>query len=93
MKLAQQLIDTLAGEWDPREYKDTYTDVLKRVIEAKVGGKAVKLAELPRPARVTNLMDALKKSLAGGERRRELTRAAGRRPAARASRARRRAAA
>jgi len=39
MKLARQLVDTLAGEWDPSEYRDTYTDALRKTIEAKVDGK------------------------------------------------------
>src|SRR5262249_2676960 len=30
MKLAHQLIDTLTSKWQPTEFKDTYTDVLKQ---------------------------------------------------------------
>ena len=89
MKLVHQLIDTLAGDWDPREYEDTYTDVLRRLIQAKIKGKEIKAPELPEPARVTDLMEALKQSIAKRGRRGELVGVEGRRGA----RGRRRAAA
>lgn len=63
MKLARQLIETLAGEWDPTEYRDTYSEALRQVIEAKVEGKEPAAPELPAPPRVTDLMEALKRSL------------------------------
>ena len=63
MKLARQLVDTLSGEWDPADYRDTYSEALRRVIEAKVKGKEPSPTELPAPARVTDLMEALKRSL------------------------------
>ena len=63
MKLARQLLDTLSGAWDPREYKDTYTDALREVIEAKIEGKSIVTPEMPRRARVLNLMQALERSL------------------------------
>jgi DNA end-binding protein Ku len=33
MALARQLIDTLAGDFKPEQYRDTYTDALRRAIE------------------------------------------------------------
>ena len=77
MKLARHLVDTLSGDWDPRDYRDTYSDALRKVIRAKVEGKEPAAAELPKPARVTNLMDALRRSLE--KRPRKLARATGRR--------------
>jgi DNA end-binding protein Ku len=90
MKLARQLLDTLSGDWDPREYKDTYTEVLQRVIEAKVEGKAIVTPEMPKRPRVVNLMQALERSL----RERPLAKAPSRRVPAqrRARKARRKAA-
>jgi len=75
MKLARQLVGTLSGEWDPSEYRDTYTDALRTMIEAKVEGKETTAPELPEPARVTDLMEALKRSLE--KRPRRLANAAG----------------
>jgi DNA end-binding protein Ku len=79
MKLARQLMDTLTDEWDPKEFKDTYTDVLRQVIEAKVEGKAVVTPETPKRPRVANLMQALQRSLS----ERPLAKASGRPPARR----------
>jgi DNA end-binding protein Ku len=75
MKLARQLMDTLSDEWDPKKFRDTYTEVLRRIIEAKVEGKEIVTPETPKRPRVANLMEALQKSL--GERR--LAKAEGRR--------------
>ena len=77
MKLARHLVETLSGEWDPGEYRDTYTEVLRKMVEAKAEGKETTAPELPEPARVTDLMEALKRSLE--KRPRRLARAAGRR--------------
>lgn len=77
MKLARHLVDTLSGEWDPSEYRDTYTEALRKMVEAKAKGKETTAPEVPAPARVTDLMEALKRSLEKGPGR--LARAAGRR--------------
>ena len=77
MQLALRLIDTLASEFDPRRYKDTYRDVLLKVIEAKVKGDEIELPEPPRRRPVGDLMKALQQSL--GDRKGP-ARAAGRRP-------------
>jgi DNA end-binding protein Ku len=77
MKLARHLVDTLSGEWDPSEYRDTYTEALRKMVEAKAKGKETTAPEMPAPARVTDLMEALKRSLERGPGR--LAKAAGRR--------------
>ncbi len=64
MQLARQLIDTLAGEWKPEQYRDTYTEVLRQAIEQKLEGKEITTpAPQARPA-VQDLMEALRRSLA-----------------------------
>jgi DNA end-binding protein Ku len=63
MKLARQLMDTLSDDWNPKDFRDTYTEVLRQVIEAKIEGKEIVAPEVPRPARVTNLTEALRRSL------------------------------
>jgi DNA end-binding protein Ku len=79
MKLARQLMDNLTDEWDPKQYKDTYTDVLREIIEAKVKGQEIVTPEMPKRPRVANIMKALEASLK--ERLRELAKAPGRRQA------------
>ena len=83
MKLARQLIETLGDTWDPKAFRDTYTEVLSQIIEAKAKGKAVATPELPKRPKVVNLMQALEQSL----QRRSVTKVEGRR-AARPRRAR-----
>jgi DNA end-binding protein Ku len=77
MKLARHLVDTLSGDWDPSEYRDTYTEALRKMVEAKAEGKETTAPELPAPARVTDLMEALRRSLE--KRPRQLAKAASRR--------------
>jgi DNA end-binding protein Ku len=78
MALALRLIETLAADFDPRRYKDTYREVLLKIIEAKVKGQDVELPAPGRPRRVGNLMKALEASL---RKRKEPARAQGRRQA------------
>ena len=47
LKLASQIIGSLATEWDPTRYHDTYTEELKRLIEAKAKGKEIVAPEEP----------------------------------------------
>src|SRR5450759_1372159 len=41
LKLAMTLIDSLAAEFDPAKFKDSYRENLMAMIQAKVGGKQV----------------------------------------------------
>jgi len=64
LALADQLIESLAAPWDPSDYKDTYTDALKAMIEQKARGKPIEAPEAPkRAARVVDLARALEESL------------------------------
>jgi DNA end-binding protein Ku len=66
MKMAIQLVESLAGKWEPEKYKDEYRENLMRVIEAKMKGKAPSLKGEPAgPGRadVVDLMERLRKSL------------------------------
>lgn len=67
MDLAHRLIDTLADKWKPEEFRDTYTEVLRKAIEAKVEGKELEVPTEERPRPVANLMRALEQSLARKE--------------------------
>ena len=62
--LARQVIDSLAGEFDPAELTSEYRQNLRQMLEAKLDGQ-----EIPRPERVeeetpvVDLMEALKRSV------------------------------
>jgi DNA end-binding protein Ku len=62
-KMAVQLIEGMAMEFEPQEYKDDYREALLKVIEAKVEGAPPPEAAAPREEKVIDLMEALKRSL------------------------------
>jgi DNA end-binding protein Ku len=63
LDLALQLVDTLASDWKPEKYHDTYREVLRKVIEQKVEGKEVAVPPPSKPPKVIDLMEALRASL------------------------------
>jgi DNA end-binding protein Ku len=74
MKLAVQIIDSLAGDWKPEQYHDTYAEELRRRIKAKDQGKEIVEEAAPEPtADVVDLMEALEASVqkakGGGKKR------------------------
>lgn len=64
VKLAQQLVESLAGEFEPKKYHDEYQGRIKALIEDKLQGRQVATPPQQRLAPVIDLMEALKKSLA-----------------------------
>ncbi len=65
LKVAHQLIEALASDWDPEKYHDSFQDNVKKLIETKLEGGEVKEVEKPKNlAPVVDLMAALKQSLA-----------------------------
>jgi DNA end-binding protein Ku len=63
MKLARQVIGTFEGPLNLTDYTDEYREGLQRIIDAKIAGQETVTPEVEAPARVVNLMEALKKSL------------------------------
>src|SRR3954447_1423900 len=63
--MAQQLIESLSGEFEPDKYKDQYREQVLQLIERKAAGEEITAApEAPAPAKVPDLMAALEASLA-----------------------------
>ena len=72
IKIAHQLIDALAADWDPEKYHDDFQENLKKLIETKLEGGTVTEVEKPKKlAPVVDLMSALKQSLAEMEGRKK----------------------
>lgn len=68
VKMALALINQLTGPFAPEDFHDTYTEGLREMIEEKAKGKPVQSrGQKPRPAKVNDLMAALKASLAENE--------------------------
>jgi len=63
--IAVQLVEHLAGEWDPAKYKDEYRENIMDVIDAKLKGEKIEVpAERPqRAGNVVDLMARLQQSL------------------------------
>jgi DNA end-binding protein Ku len=68
MKMAEALIDLLRDDFKPDEYKDEYREALQQVIDAKLEGTEVEAPKAARPAKVTDLMSALKASVAAAKK-------------------------
>ena len=68
VKVANQLIEALADDFDPKKYHDTFQENLKKLIQAKLEGGTIAEVEKPKKlAPVVDLMSALKQSLADME--------------------------
>ena len=65
LQMAVSLVESLASDWNPEKYTDDYSENLMRVIKAKMKGKKADLVaeELPRDAKVIDLMERLRQSL------------------------------
>lgn len=62
--MALSLIDQLSAHFKPEQYKDTYAQDLKAIIEEKAEGKKPKTkGKAPQPTEVRDLMAALRASL------------------------------
>ncbi len=92
LALAQTLIDSLSGAWEPGKYKDDYRENLMRLIRAKMKGRKAHLAaEVPeRESNVVDLMERLRRSLAESGKAARRARSASRTAATRKKRSRKR---
>lgn len=67
VELAAHILDTKAGHFDPKNFKDEYEMALKALIKNKAAGKPIKAPErAEKPDNVISLMDALQRSLKAG---------------------------
>src|SRR5829696_4968851 len=70
VNLASELIERNSGPFNPKRFKDTYAEELRKLVEKKAKGQKIEISksEKSEPSNVVNLMDALKKSLKGEEK-------------------------
>ncbi len=85
VKLARQVISTFESDLDLKNYKDDYQAELRRIIDAKIAGEEVVATEEEVPAKVVNLMEALRKSLSTVSEGKKKTAKADLKPAAKAA--------
>jgi DNA end-binding protein Ku len=76
-KMAGQLIASMTGKWNPSDYRDTYTDRVNELIDAKKQGAEVRLAEeAPAATEVSDLMEVLRRSVEAARKSRTTTKKA-----------------
>jgi len=65
LQMAESLIDTLSGDFQPEQYSDNYREALQSLIEAKVEGREVVQPDQPASdsGTVVDLMAALRASV------------------------------
>jgi DNA end-binding protein Ku len=69
MELARQVIDSLAGDFEPTELVSDYRRDLREMLEAKLAGEEIKRPEPePEEAPVIDLMEALRQSVSEAQK-------------------------
>jgi DNA end-binding protein Ku len=73
LKMAEQLVNELAGEWNPEEFHDEFREKLEQVVEAKVKAgkgehivKPIEGEEMRPQADIIDLTELLRRSLRKG---------------------------
>jgi DNA end-binding protein Ku len=63
VKLARQVLNSFETDADLSSFTDNYQEALRAMLEKKGAGEPIEVVEKGKPAKVANLMDALRKSL------------------------------
>src|SRR5207245_1493250 len=69
LEMAKALIESLADSFDPSRYKDNYREAVMKVVRAKAEGEVIEAPEAPQPAKVMDLMAALRQSVVKAAKR------------------------
>jgi DNA end-binding protein Ku len=67
--MAKSLIQNLTEPWQPEAYRDEYREALMDIVERKVAGEPIEAPAAAAPARVVDLMDALKASVEAAKKK------------------------
>jgi len=68
LEMAKALIENLTSEWAPEQFTDEYREALLRIVEAKIAGEEIEVIEPEPTAKVVDLMEALKASVAAAKK-------------------------
>jgi DNA end-binding protein Ku len=63
LDLAKHIVQTKSGHFDPEKFEDHYEEALKELLAKKQAGEKITAAAERKPAKVVDLMDALRKSV------------------------------
>jgi DNA end-binding protein Ku len=70
LEMAKALIESLAESFDPSRYKDEYREAVMKVVQAKIDGEVIEAPSAPQPAKVMDLMEALRASVEAAKKQR-----------------------
>ncbi len=65
--MAKSLIDSLTEPWNPEAYTDAYREALLEIVEKKAAGEPIEAPAAAPAAKVVDLMEALKASVAAAK--------------------------
>lgn len=65
LELAEHILDTKAGEFDPSTFEDRYEAALADLVKAKIEGRKVIPLKRPEPTKKNDLLEALRMSAGG----------------------------
>jgi DNA end-binding protein Ku len=85
LAMARQLVESLVGSFEPTEYRNSYRDELRAMLEAKLQGQEIVRPEPAPEAPVIDLMEALRASVAAASKAPEKEAAPARRRKSRSS--------
>ena len=71
LDMAYTLIELLTDEFDPEKYHDEYREALMQVIDAKLEGEEMPEVAAAGPAKVTDIMSALRQSVEAAKKRKK----------------------
>jgi DNA end-binding protein Ku len=63
LELASHIVETKSGHFEPEKFEDHYEDALKELLKKKQAGEKIEAPKERAPAKVINLMDALRRSV------------------------------
>ncbi len=69
LDMAYTLIELLTEDFQPEKYKDEYREALMQVIDAKLEGEELPEVAAAKPAKVTDIMSALRASVEAAKKR------------------------
>ena len=67
--MAKALIENLTEPWNPEGFKDEYREALLDIVEKKIAGEPIEAPTEAAPARVVDLMEALKASVQAAKKK------------------------
>ena len=82
VEMAKSLIESLTEPWNPEGFSDAYREALLDIVEKKIAGVPIEAPTEEAPARVVDLMEALKASVAAAKDRTPASAGGSRRSAA-----------